>query len=595
MKSKLRFSALLIGVCMIISTSSAASENDFIIELRGDTAVIAGVETAGINSLYYAVAGDTTETGERNPNRVYETLRGGTYVYNGPAFIPHEVKEFRLVASKGDGPLPLHIKTTNPEGGNTQCTWRVNQDTYFKEQHIVMALTNNTYDRSIFASAPPNIRHEYESCIIELTSWTHIALFSTGRRFIFKNTFFHNIGREADLEKGNIIDGNRQIDSLWIENCTFLNIGNVVLTRPSAAPNFAYVNHNTFVNSKLPPFMYYAQAEKILTNNLFINTNMTPNYPGFYPFHEDADQLPQGIVNSAPLQSAWISDHWSDEYPVDGDADRKYLVDRNNAWWDSRLQDMFDNDLMPIPADIGHEWQSQMIIMNERTQDMFESGDYPYYAMGDWHNIGPDFANIKDNIDEWIEFITTNAKPGDPNGGTMQPIWRTNDVINLVVPDWPILADLSYTNADLMTAGINNYPLGDLNWFPELKAQWETTGEAEKLIEAMNNGELPADWAGVGTPDNLTERQQEMSRMNIFPNPFNESTTVQFNLVEDSNVEMIIYNILGKKVKVTELGHRSSGINEVILNKGGLNPGMYMIRLNTSYNDAGLISRIIIQ
>jgi len=34
-----------------------------------------------------------------------------------------------------------------------------------------------------------------------------------------------------------------------------------------------------------------------------------------------------------------------------------------------------------------------------------------------------------------------------------------------------------------------------------------------------------------------------------YPNPFNPSTTISYNLAEDSNVELTIYNLKGQRVK----------------------------------------------
>ncbi|UCE04602.1 MAG: T9SS type A sorting domain-containing protein, partial [bacterium] len=39
--------------------------------------------------------------------------------------------------------------------------------------------------------------------------------------------------------------------------------------------------------------------------------------------------------------------------------------------------------------------------------------------------------------------------------------------------NWPLPEDFSYTNSQLLTAATDNLPLGDLNWFPTQKAQWE--------------------------------------------------------------------------------------------------------------------------
>ncbi|MGC8653973.1 MAG: FlgD immunoglobulin-like domain containing protein, partial [Candidatus Kryptoniota bacterium] len=50
-----------------------------------------------------------------------------------------------------------------------------------------------------------------------------------------------------------------------------------------------------------------------------------------------------------------------------------------------------------------------------------------------------------------------------------------------------------------------------------------------------------------------------------YPNPFNPSTTIRYGLPDDvSNVELIIYNILGQKVRTIEQGSQKKGYHEVI-------------------------------
>ena len=61
----------------------------------------------------------------------------------------------------------------------------------------------------------------------------------------------------------------------------------------------------------------------------------------------------------------------------------------------------------------------------------------------------------------------------------------------------------------------------------------------------------------------------------IFPNPFNQSTRVKFTNEEKASFELVIYDMLGNKVRIME------GIttNEVLIEKGSLTPGEYFIEL----------------
>lgn len=53
--------------------------------------------------------------------------------------------------------------------------------------------------------------------------------------------------------------------------------------------------------------------------------------------------------------------------------------------------------------------------------------------------------------------------------------------------------------------------------------------------------------AGAGPGDGIPGRYQLDQN---YPNPFNPSTTVRFGLPEDGHVEVSVYNVLGRKVRV---------------------------------------------
>ena len=93
-------------------------------------------------------------------------------------------------------------------------------------------------------------------------------------------------------------------------------------------------------------------------------------------------------------------------------------------------------------------------------------------------------------------------------------------------PAWPLTEDLSYSNTALQSAGTDGYALGDLNWFPSQKAQWV----------------LGVETVSSQIPD-------KFSLSEAYPNPFNPETKINFNIAKSSNVKMIVYNILGQKIR----------------------------------------------
>jgi hypothetical protein len=64
-----------------------------------------------------------------------------------------------------------------------------------------------------------------------------------------------------------------------------------------------------------------------------------------------------------------------------------------------------------------------------------------------------------------------------------------------------------------------------------------------------------------------------------FPNPFNAKTTVRFVLPQAEDVELVIYDLLGRKVKVLISNSLKNGKHEVIWDAGNLSSGVYFLRM----------------
>lgn len=587
MKPRIYFTLITVLALFLSNSIFAQSWESVVQEEKGDTLVVKGyLATKGIfNTLYIAIMGDTASDGSRkNPNRVYETVPDEVYITDVTAEFDATVPDVRIVApnwrGKGIRP-PLHIRTVKVDGRFDKTFFQTPGNLYCSNQYFLLALTDDNLDREFARSQGTDGRFEYDNCIFELTNWVMHFPRAKHQTFKFTNNLFINVGNEPTLEKGLVFDSWNVPDTLWFENNTFLNGGGLSIGRPNVAPSFAYYNHNTIINCAMPPFLYNTQAEMVVANNLMVNVGLIADYPNFYTFYEDPDQLPKGIINTDTVEAAWISTHWPDGYPVASEADRKILVDRNNAWWDSRFQTMLSN--MPKSDTMDVTWRSQMIRMNSRTTEMFaDDAAYPYFTEGTWYNVEPDFTRNKDLVDEWSQFIITNSTPGAPGGGNKCPWWRTNMTKNIITPDWPPLAVLDYHDTTLKRGALNEYPLGDLNWFGPYKEEWLKTNESKVLIAALKAGEVPVSTQIVGLNKITVDK---VKNLEVYPNPTSGSATVKFNIAKSSNMDLFIYNLLGEMVYIKELGHRPSGTNVISLESHDLNPGMYIITLRNDSND----------
>jgi Zn-dependent M28 family amino/carboxypeptidase len=70
--------------------------------------------------------------------------------------------------------------------------------------------------------------------------------------------------------------------------------------------------------------------------------------------------------------------------------------------------------------------------------------------------------------------------------------------------------------------------------------------------------------------------------VNNFPNPFNNSTTVQYSMSEQGIISLDLYNSIGKKIKNLDVGYKNRGKYEINLIADGISSGVYFIVLRST-------------
>jgi hypothetical protein len=67
-----------------------------------------------------------------------------------------------------------------------------------------------------------------------------------------------------------------------------------------------------------------------------------------------------------------------------------------------------------------------------------------------------------------------------------------------------------------------------------------------------------------------------------FPNPFNPSTLIRYQLAGAGSVKLTVYDVLGREVATLVDGTQQQGAHEARFDAGGLSSGVYLYRLQTS-------------
>lgn len=107
---------------------------------------------------------------------------------------------------------------------------------------------------------------------------------------------------------------------------------------------------------------------------------------------------------------------------------------------------------------------------------------------------------------------------------------------------------------------------------------WDGDEDGVDIIDmgAYEYGSIP-----VNIFEPIINEFNGQTRLKTYPNPFNQSTTIELELNEKTNLTLSIYNQLGKEVKILYEGYKEKGKFLLSWFLGKLPSGIYFIKLQT--------------
>jgi hypothetical protein len=305
-------------------------------------------------------------------------------------------------------------------------------------------------------------------------------------------------------------------------------------------PDYSFVKHavydhttNTFEMSNLYP----------------ISTDSLNTYP-LIPWDNDAD----GVIDT--LDTGEVAGFTSD-YPV--------------YWWDP--DDNFHENTFKMSQNKENHWMAAMWGNSTNARQFLQYNDEEY---ADWQEAPEQIICLSaDNGKHWSEPISLNAIQTPELSGMIPEYMYPADLIEDLGNDHGklhlfFLDDNSY-GSYIQTNGSN---LGGTLMYAAIDVDFST---------------LPHD-----APEaNTNQSAPSITSMNLknYPNPFNPTTKIAFNLPIASNAKLNIYNVRGELVKTLFQGRMEAGEHSLYWNgvsDAGANvaSGVYFARLSAGSHTA---------
>jgi uncharacterized repeat protein (TIGR01451 family) len=149
---------------------------------------------------------------------------------------------------------------------------------------------------------------------------------------------------------------------------------------------------------------------------------------------------------------------------------------------------------------------------------------------------------------------------------------------------------------DLVVASARSDGSGTADFHPAANGRFVyrvTNGAGQVLTEGAYGGATLRGF-GVETTDYMAlaasvatgseaegDLPSEFRLQNNYPNPFNPTTTIAFDLPESVKVRLAVFDLLGRQVALLVDGVTAAGSHEVTFQAGSLPSGMYLYRLQT--------------
>ena len=399
-----------------------------------------------------------------------------------------------------------------------------------------------------------HFRGTFTNCYFRNCSDAHFRYYGRAVSFPFQSTGWHT-------------------DSLKFVNCTFANMGYVIMQEGSEYTDFLSFNHCTFVNTVMyvleSPWWYWLSV----TNSIFVNTFM------FGDIGENNGNPEPGTFRIDSVSNFGFS-------PPFTDAQRHILFSNSSYVCEPWLVDWMAHNPYSDTASALMD-PKPVPMLNQRTKmflDTTVNGQkvWPFMNRQNLYDgVNPNFILSPSDIPAIKRFLYYKWTTNQDTNWAFDPAASLNQT-------WPLSENLRIpTGNPLKTAGMGGFPLGDLyRWDKTRYTSWKAQEAAEntQILYWLTNG-ITGVVERPGMPTEFTLSQN-------YPNPFNPTTKIDYSIPQAGPASMKVYNVLGQEVATLFDGEQKVGNYTVTLDGTNLATGIYFYKLQ--FGEASIAKKLVL-
>lgn len=506
---------------------------------------------------------------------VYTVEAGQSYAFDGRIDLDFDV----TIEGPANGWI---MKVTNPPvlvntpamDGSARGFFQLNEGGSLTLKNVLISGSNNNDEvGGTFIDNTNGSKMILDNCAI--SDWQDFALRNRvkGDSISVTNCVFVNGVRLRYSQWGGFpLRMDVACDNVTWENNTVVNSGRLLAN--SGPFNNATVHqlHNTYLNQAVAGEEQRAN-EFLIANNLFYNFH-------FLGYKTADHSSPDNTYGSYFTTWNYFADSKDNLDSV------SLYLGQNLFYRPQEVLDWFEST--------GGDSIAPSLFWEHPDVDSFILTDNDYTIGTNYAELDPEFTMHPGNTGKVVDNI--NGQRINPDADWVD--WRLPSAVTFdngqPILNWPPAFDLSYANEFLQSAGTDGLPLGDLNWFPDKKAEYEANKASiiASLRDSITSAVAVYDPNTMDDTPFITEGSvstnevfTDQLHLTNFPNPFDKFTTIQFGLQQQADVTLSVSNLFGQQVYELSKSGLPAGTHIVNFDATNFSSGVYIYKISAIGTD----------